>query len=680
MTTRVLLFLIINFFFSVFSYGITTVTNPVFTKASYERYEKAQATFTISFNGGNYSNPYDSSIATVDAIITLPNASTQIVPCFYYIPATISGGTITEQPAQAKWMLRYAPTMTGSYTVRIRVIDANGTVNSGNVNFACVASTRKGFVRIHPSRTQFMRFDDGSAYYPIGFNLAWNNGSPAAFYNSYLTNMGTNKCTWMRYWLTDFARQALEWTNSAGYWGGFFNGLGRYTQGAAAILDTVLYMCEQQGIYMQLVLQHHGQVSTTVDPEWNANGSNPGNPYNSANGGPVPQASPGQWFTNNTAKSWQKKHYRYIVARWGYSTNILAWELFNEVEYTNGSDADVDIWHDEMSRYLKERDINRHIVTTSCGGDNSTMSLFDNNAYMDNLQYHIYAGSPIEKNVHSMSQSLAAATTKPIWCGEFGLSGSYPTVASGDDWGDHVRKTMWIGMFSEVPAMFWYWDTYIDTKNLYSIFRPLGTFLTGVDIVGETGGVYKDFNFANNPVMTGTVTASPGNPNWGHTNIPNPWSSTVDANGEVAGLANLCTYLHGSWQGTRSREASFTVTFQAAGTALVNLTTSSGSGTNTLQIYVDGSLSNSWNVPNNSGGTYSVAVGAGTHIIRFFSSGQDWLEVNYFQFTNVNLRTLKAFGYTGTSIEASVAGSCSGTFNYYRANKNRSAYFGKLQS
>ena len=43
-------------------------------------------------------------------------------------------------------------------------------------------------------------------------------------------------------------------------------------------------------IYFQLVVQHHGQVSTTSDSNWDAN------PYNAKNGGFL--KSPQEFFTN----------------------------------------------------------------------------------------------------------------------------------------------------------------------------------------------------------------------------------------------------------------------------------------------------------------------------------------------------------------------------------------------
>ncbi|MCZ0212168.1 hypothetical protein OZK63_43170, partial [Streptomyces sp. UMAF16] len=68
-------------------------------------------------------------------------------------------------------------------------------------------------------------------------------------------------------------------------------------------------------------LNHHGQVSTTVNPEWN------NNPYNIANGGPCNNTW--DFFSNSTAKNLFKNRMRYIIARYGYSNTIMSWELFN---------------------------------------------------------------------------------------------------------------------------------------------------------------------------------------------------------------------------------------------------------------------------------------------------------------------------------------------------------------
>lgn len=80
---------------------------------------------------------------------------------------------------------------------------------------------------------------------------------------------------------------------------------------------------ERHGIYFQLVLQHHGQYTTT-NSNWDEN------PWNAENGGFL--NTPEEFLTSERAKELTRRKYRYIMARWSYSPQIMAWELFNEVQ------------------------------------------------------------------------------------------------------------------------------------------------------------------------------------------------------------------------------------------------------------------------------------------------------------------------------------------------------------
>jgi hypothetical protein len=647
----VILLLPVIYLNSFCSYG-QTITVPVFSKSSYVKYEKAEATFTLNTT---YSNPYDSAVIQVDAIITPPSGPAITVPCFYYVPAVFNGGNATLNNAGATWMLRYAPTQTGSYSVKIRAIP-NG--NTGTQYFSPVATnvftvtagTLPGFIRLDASNKQFYRFDNGTPYYPVGLDIAWNDGTLLpGYYTNYFNSIGNNGISWMRYWLTDFARQALEW--SSGQWSGFYGGLGVYSQQSAGMLDSVINACNENNIYMQLTLQHHGQFSTSVNPEWS------GNPYNTANGGII--NDPCLFFTDVASIGQAKKQYRYIIARWGYSTNIFAWELFNEVNETSTNagvecvQASIVSWHNTMSAYFKAVDINKRLVTSSCGdpGDPILAAMDGTNTSLDILQFHDYPGSPVEVPVLS-DDITSLSYTKASLCGEFGLSGNYNNTAPvwNDNDGDHVRKTMWIGMMNKVPDMFWYWDGYIDSKNLYTMFTPFNIFMKSTDIVTQTGATTTNFRLTTNPSIVTTITATPSNSSaWPCINGPNPWTGTVDANGNITGLNGLCPYQMGSWQGTGEADARFTVTFQAAGTATANLVGSSGSGTNSMQVSVDGGAPTTFSIPNGaSTPTPSVSVPAGTHTVRFYNSGQDWLQVSNFSFTNVQEASLQAYGYIGS--------------------------------
>ena len=390
---------------------------------------------------------------------------------------------------------------------------------------------------------------------------------------------------------------------------------------------------------MQLVLQHHGQFTNSVNSEWSDN------PYNSSNGGPLSSAS--QFFNSATAKAQTKKQYRYIVARWGYSPNIYAWELFNEVNYTEGVAPEIDAWHDEMSLYLKSLDIHNHLVTTSTHNSNGLLSSMDDNTGMDQLQFHYY-GSHLETTILSAGQTLDGLITKPLNCGEFGYDNNNYL---NDNTGDHLRKSLWVNMMNRIPAQFWFWSEYIIPKNLYSIFTPLSNFMSTVDVVSETNAIGGALTFQSNPGGTNSLVLNSQSFAWLADNTPNPWMGTIDAQGNCTNINGLGRYLYGSWQGN-SHDVSFSANFTNVGTATMNLNGSSGSGNNSLQIYLDGVLKNTYGIANNSAGNYTLSnIPAGIHTVKFRSAGQDWLEATSYTFTNASQNisgNCLAYGYVGS--------------------------------
>ncbi|MDD5570139.1 MAG: T9SS type A sorting domain-containing protein [Bacteroidales bacterium] len=620
--------IIIPFLAFCYTSFAVNITNFQFTKSTYEKFEKAEATFKLSIN---YSNPYNPDKVTADAIITTPSSAILTVPCFYFVPVKITtnyGGN--EDPAKATWMMRFAPMETGTYSVQIKVADTTGgTYYSSTLNINVIAGNRKGFVKIDNNNKQFLRFDNGAPYYPVGFNLCWNDGSGADSYNAYMTKMGNNKVTWMRYWLCDFLRQALEWSPT--HWSGWYKGLGKYCQKTAALLDSTLNLCEAKGIYMQLVMQHHGQFSTTVNAEWNDN------PYKTSNGGFLTNA--GDFFTNAQAKLQTKKQYRYIVARWGYSTNILCWEFFNEVNLTDGTGPNIAGWHKEMNNYVKSLDVHQHITTTSITGDDAMLEQIDDSTTLTQLQYHVYQDY-LEKALHLSSERVFSKISKPVMCGEFGTNVSYDNCLHPDSWGDHIRKAEWIGMMTEAPNLFWYWDTYIECKNLYSTYKILGDFLNGVDIVQEMQGNYQSFKYSN-AVMSPTTLTAVGGLGW----VPSMQDSfVVDAQGNFPGIENLSTFIHGTAHASMGRKSIFTLTFSANGTAYLDAS-GTYSSPQTIQVYIDGNLTTTYTVPQ-TGGTFSVPVSAGTHKIKYYNTGTDWVNVSSYRFYPVAIPSTITYGYS----------------------------------
>jgi hypothetical protein len=197
----------------------------------------------------------------------------------------------------------------------------------------------------------------------------------------------------------------------------------------------------------------------------------PGN-YNIRDGGFSPSAA--DFFVNPQSKERYRDRLRYIVARWGYSTSIAFWELFNEIDNVQYSrrgnpvsaDSIVD-WHREMSAYIKSIDPYRHMVTTSIShrdlkGLNTIESI-------DLNQKHIYKNTTaIPSTIISYEQKFG----KPYTIGEYGYEWDWSK--NFDDFAPEMdsdfKRGLWFGLFSPTPVlpMSWWWE-YFDNRgtNVY---------------------------------------------------------------------------------------------------------------------------------------------------------------------------------------------------------------------
>ena len=144
-----------------------------------------------------------------------------------------------------------------------------------------------------------------------------------------------------------------------------------------------------------MTLVYHGMFVTQPD-YWGGNNYWPVNPYCITNGGPC--VNPNAFFTNSTARTLFQKRLRYLVARYGYSQNLLGWEFCNEIDndYAFLSSTDVANWHSLMGDWFRANDPFGHLRTTSLTSASSHPEIW-NLSQMDFCSEHAYtmSGSPL---------------------------------------------------------------------------------------------------------------------------------------------------------------------------------------------------------------------------------------------------------------------------------------------
>jgi hypothetical protein len=439
-------------------------------------HEKVEGIFLVK---GTYSNVYDPDVIKVDAIITRPDLSMITVPCFFYQKALYAAGADqwTKEQGSGYWMLRFSSAQTGQHQVQLKLTDAAGIVTSGLNPVTIVTGDKKGYLKIDAGNKQYYRHTTGEPFYPLGINAGWDNTTN---YTKIISNLGSGKANLVRYWQVPFDRQGLEWKNGSG----FYKGLGVYSQEAAAEQDSIFSLCEANEVYLQITIFQHGMFSENVNSNWSDN------PYNSANGGPLAKAE--QYFYNADAKARTKKLLRYIVARWGYSQNLFAWELFNEVNFTGSHPNQssqwlpgVMTWHDEMGQYIKAQDAFDHPVTTS--SDESHLDDMDKLTGLDIVQYHLYNTNLLTTQITKDKALLSAMTRTGVINGEYGLD-----VNTADVPFDVQRISIWTGIMTQVPHLMWLWENYTNTE-WSDLFKYPSLYLEDEDFVAE--GSLTDWAF-----------------------------------------------------------------------------------------------------------------------------------------------------------------------------------------
>ena len=366
------------------------------------------------------------------------------------LPAFFDGGEV--------WAVRTRGAVKGNY----RFVQASELTTAGlqSLSIDLLSDQRQRVrdanqwgppIQVDPRTSRHFVTGTGEVYVPLGGNLPWaeSDQEPTAFYAERLNQFAQAGLNWTRIWMAHWGQLNLDWLEPHH---GDSPPPGWFDLDVARRWDQVVDSAEASGVRFQMVLQHHGQYSSTVNSDWDAN------PWNAANGGWLEQ--PEEFFSDDRARAITRDKFRYIAARWGYTSSMMAWELFNEVKWTDArrgdanTDATVAAWHTEMARHLRRYDVHQHLITTS--DDDLTHPLW---AAMDYYQPHLYASNMI-LGVQTVAQS-PLRNDRPVFYGEVGDDNMVGLTSEQRANGAAHIPMAWAGLFGETtqPAQLWYIDT-----------------------------------------------------------------------------------------------------------------------------------------------------------------------------------------------------------------------------
>jgi len=124
---------------------------------------------------------------------------------------------------------------------------------------------------------------------------------------------------------------------------------------------------------------------------------------------------PAALFFDADARALLRQRLRYVVARWGYSPNIMAWKLWTR-STPGGLHADpCPAWLQELVNTLRQLDPYDHLVTTGARETNAELS----HCTLDFTQVVYYPGDQVAASVDEVaavfsliSRTFAQTTTR----------------------------------------------------------------------------------------------------------------------------------------------------------------------------------------------------------------------------------------------------------------------------
>ncbi len=311
--------------------GISVTRVNTTTVGRYEKFE-----LWLDLHNVEIENPFDPADIDVYALFTAPSGREIRINGFY-----------DNYREADQWKLRFSPNETGRYEYRFYVNDAGRAGPPVTGSFEAVDSEHHGWIRQSAVNPRYFSYDDGTSYYAVGVYSPWRNDQER------------------------FETFAKHNANFFGLWnityGGFIGGaglieeeLGRYNQEKCGRIDSLMKILEKDDIKLMFAIWPHDLFSATVwATMWDRN------PYRHL-------IDVVDVYSDSLVFEYQKRKYRYLIARYAHSRSWGLWEIINEMNGTDGwargRHQEGFDWVRKTQQYFTENDPYGHPVTASFSG------------------------------------------------------------------------------------------------------------------------------------------------------------------------------------------------------------------------------------------------------------------------------------------------------------------------
>ena len=269
------------------------------------------------------------------------------------------------QSTELPFRIRFSPSLLGEWKVKINVfIHGQLAYELKEKMFKVLPSNYKGLVSINDT-TQYLQRDHETII-PTGVNLPYPTHKNNLVY-SQDPEEKLNLEAWLSYrnLIQDYVLQGGEYFRffmTPSCTGIEFEEVGYYQdrQHLAWEIDQLLSYCEKTNTLIDFNMMLHtrfmklgdyGQYRFDFTDNWHSKEVWPYKDINSPSGYSkfLDSKTPSDMFLSDLAMKYLKERTRYIMARWGYSNSVLAFELLSEPWHIDQNGFTGDSPYDELS-------------------------------------------------------------------------------------------------------------------------------------------------------------------------------------------------------------------------------------------------------------------------------------------------------------------------------------------
>jgi hypothetical protein len=299
-----------------------------------KKYEKFEV--ILQLKNVEIENPYDPADIDVNALFTSPSGEKIKINGFY-----------DNFKGVDKWKVRFSPRETGEYKFQIFVKDGSETGESQVAAFTVAESDHHGWIKPSEKNPHYFTYDDGTSYYAVGVYSPWGHNEKV--FKTYADHNANLLAIW-----------DISYGGFVNETGIIENKLGRYNQEKLGRIDSMLSILEKDDIKLMFAIWPHDLFSKTV---WAAQWKQ--NPYSKL-------IDVENVYSDSLVWEYQKMKYRYLIARFAYSSSWGIWELINEMDGTDGWEKghhkEAYDWVAKCVKYFSENDPYHHPLTASFSG------------------------------------------------------------------------------------------------------------------------------------------------------------------------------------------------------------------------------------------------------------------------------------------------------------------------